>query len=327
MRAFSYLRAGSVDEARQAAASSGTMLLAGGTTLLDLAKCGVAEPQTMVDISHLAGLDAISLADQGVTIGALAKMSRVADDANIKAQFPAVSEALSLAASAQIRNMATIGGNLMQRTRCPYFRDPATFSACNKRAPGSGCSAIGGVTRNHAVLGTSEACIATNPGDLAVALVAFDAVVHLGSRQLAVDDFFLLPGTTPEREHAIEPGEMITAITIPASAAARRSTYLKVRDRQSYEFAAASATVGLELEADGRTIRDIRVALGGVATKPWRAHAVEAALKGQVLDADAVKRASLLAVEGAVDHGANHYKIVLAPRVVERAILKMGELA
>jgi xanthine dehydrogenase YagS FAD-binding subunit len=327
MKEFSYLRAGSIDEARKAAASSATMLLAGGTTLLDLAKCGVAEPETVVDISHLAGFDAITLTDQGVTIGALAKMSRVADDANIKAQFPAVSEALSLAASAQIRNMATIGGNLMQRTRCPYFRDPATFPACNKRAPGSGCSAIGGVTRNHAVLGTSEACFATNPGDLAVALVAFDAVVHLGSRQVAIDDFFILPGTTPEREHAIEPGEMITAITIPASAAARRSTYLKVRDRQSYEFAAASAAVGLELEADGRTIRDIRVALGGVATKPWRARAVEEALKGQVLDAAAVKRASLLSVEGAVDHGANHYKIALAPRVVERAILMMGALA
>ncbi|MQB45719.1 xanthine dehydrogenase family protein subunit M [Rhizobium sp. ICMP 5592] len=326
MKEFSYLRAGSIDEARQATASSAAALLAGGTTLLDLAKCGVTAPGTVVDITHLSGLDAIAFDDQGVTIGALAKMSRVADDANIRAQFPAVSEALSLAASAQIRNMATIGGNLMQRTRCPYFRDPATFAACNKRAPGSGCSAIGGVTRNHAVLGTSEACIATNPGDLAVALVAFDAVVHLGSRQVAIDDFFLLPGTTPEREHAISPGEMITAVTIPASAAARRSTYLKVRDRQSYEFAAASAAVGLELEADGRTIRDIRVALGGVATKPWRARAVEAALRGKALDADAVRRASLLAVEGAVAHGANHYKIELAPRVVERAILTMGEL-
>ncbi|MFT4183848.1 MAG: xanthine dehydrogenase family protein subunit M [Rhizobium sp.] len=327
MKEFSYLRAGSIDDARQAAASSATALLAGGTTLLDLAKCGVSEPETVVDISHLSGLDAIAFTDQGVTIGALAKMSRVADDANIKAQFPAVSQALSLAASAQIRNMATIGGNLMQRTRCPYFRDPATFAACNKRVPGSGCSAIGGVTRNHAVLGTSEACIATNPGDLAVALVAFDAVVHLGERSIAVDDFFLLPGTTPEREHAISPGEMITAVTIPASAAARRSIYLKVRDRQSYEFAAASAAVGLELEADGRTIRDIRVALGGVATKPWRARAVEAALKGKVLEPAAVKRASLLAVQGAVYHGGNHYKIALAPRVVERAILTMGELA
>ncbi|WP_047453423.1 xanthine dehydrogenase family protein subunit M [Rhizobium rhizogenes] len=327
MKEFSYLRAGSIDEARQASASSAAALLAGGTTLLDLAKCGIAEPGTVVDITHLSGLDTIAFSDHGVTIGALAKMSRVADDANIKAQFPAISEALSLAASAQIRNMATIGGNLMQRTRCPYFRDPATFSACNKRAPGSGCSAIGGVTRNHAVLGTSEACIATNPGDLAVALVAFDAIVHLGDRQVAIDDFFLLPGTTPEREHAITPGEMITAIAIPVSAVARRSTYLKVRDRQSYEFAAASAAVGLDLEADGRTIRDIRVALGGIATKPWRARAVEDALKGQVLDPATVKRVSQLAVEGAVDHGANRYKIELAPRVVERAILTMGEIA
>lgn len=327
MRDFSYLRAGSVDAARQASALPGAMLLAGGTTLIDLAKCGVAEPDTLVDISHLKGLDAITVDDSGATIGALAKMSGIADHADIKSRFPAVSEALWQAASAQIRNMATIGGNLMQRTRCPYFRDPANFPACNKRAPGSGCSAIGGVTRGHAVLGTSEACIATYPGDLAVALVAFDAMVHLGDRQVAIDDFFLLPGATPEREHAIEPGEVITAISIPGSAAARRSTYLKVRDRQSYEFAAASAAAGIEFEADGRTIRDLRVALGGVATRPWRARAVEAALKGKVLEADAVRRASLLAVEGAVDHGANHYKIELAPRVVARAILKLGETA
>lgn len=327
MRDFSYLRADSVEAARQAAALPGAMLLAGGTTLIDLAKCGVAEPETVVDITHLKGLDAIEVDAGGATIGALARMSHVADHAEIKRRFPAVSEALWQAASAQLRNMATIGGNLMQRTRCPYFRDPANFSACNKREPGSGCSAIGGVMRGHAVLGTSESCIAMYPGDLATALVAFDATVHLGERQLAVEDFFLLPGTTPEREHDIRPGEMITAIEIPGSAAARRSTYLKVRDRQSYEFAAASAAVGLELEADGRTIRDLRVAVGGVATKPWRARAVEEALKGKVLDADTVRQASLLAMEGAVDHGANHYKIELAPRVVARAILKLGETA
>jgi len=327
MRDFSYLRAGSIDAAREAAALPGAMLLAGGTTLIDLAKCGVAEPQSLVDITHLEGFDAITVDERGATIGALAKMSHIADHADIKSRFPAVSEALWQAASPQIRNMATIGGNLMQRTRCPYFRDPDNFPACNKRSPGSGCSALGGVTRGHAVLGTSEACIATYPGDLAVALVAFDAMVHLGDRQLAVDDFFLLPGATPDKEHAIEPGEVITAISIPGSAAARRSTYLKVRDRQSYEFAAASAAVGVEFEADGRTIRDLRVALGGVATKPWRAHAVEAALKGKVLQPDAVRAASLLAMEGAVDHGANHYKIELAPRVVARAIIKMGETA
>ncbi|RVB73200.1 MULTISPECIES: xanthine dehydrogenase family protein subunit M [unclassified Mesorhizobium] len=327
MRDFSYLRANSVDAARQAAALPGAMLLAGGTTLIDLAKCGVTEPETVVDITHLKGLDVITVDDRGVTIGALARMSSVADHAEIKSRFPAVSEALWQAASAQLRNMATIGGNLMQRTRCPYFRDPANFPACNKRTPGSGCSAIGGVTRGHAVLGTSEACIATYPGDLATALVAFDATVHLGDRQIAADDFFLLPGATPDREHAIEPGEVITAISIPASAAAGRSTYLKVRDRQSYEFAAASAAVGVEFEADGRTIRDLRVALGGVATKPWRARAVEEALKGKLLEADIVKQASLLAIEGAVDHGANHYKIELAPRIVARAILKVGETA
>lgn len=327
MRDFSYLRASSIDAAREAAALPGAMVLAGGTTLIDLAKCGVAEPQTIVDITHLKGFDAITVDERGATIGALAKMSHIADHADIKSRFPAVSEALWQAASPQIRNMATIGGNLMQRTRCPYFRDPENFPACNKRTPGSGCSALGGVTRGHAVLGTSDACIAMYPGDLAVALVAFDALVHLGDRQLAIDDFFLLPGTTPEREHAIEPGEVITAISIPGSAAARRSTYLKVRDRQSYEFAAASAAVGVEFEADGRTIRDLRVALGGVATKPWRAHAVEAALKGKVLEPDTVRAASLLAMEGAVDHGANHYKIELAPRVVARAIIKMGETA
>lgn len=327
MRDFSYLRAGSVDAAREAAALPGAMLLAGGTTLVDLAKCGVAEPETVVDITHLTGLDTIVIDGRGAMVGALARMSTVADHAGIRSGFPAVSEALWQAASAQLRNMATIGGNLMQRTRCPYFRDPSNFPACNKRSPGSGCSAIGGVTRGHAVLGTSEACIATYPGDLAVALVAFDAIVHLGDRQIAVDNFFLLPGSTPDNEHAIEPGEVITAIGIPASAAARRSTYLKVRDRQSYEFAAASAAVGVEFEADGRTIRDLRVALGGVATKPWRARAVEEALKGKVLEPEVVRQASLLAVEGAVDHGANHYKIQLAPRVVARAILKMGETA
>jgi xanthine dehydrogenase YagS FAD-binding subunit len=281
MKDFSYSRAASLDEARQLAARSGTMLLAGGTTLIDLAKCGVAAPEQVVDITHLKGLDAIKVDRDGAYLGGLAKMSHVADDARIRANFPAVSEALWQAASAQLRNMATIGGNLMQRTRCAYFRDPLSFPACNKRKPGSGCDALGGVTRNHAVLGTSSYCIATNPGDLAVALAAFDAQIHVSERRIAVDDFFLLPGATPHREHALEPGEIITAVAIPASAAAKRSTYLKVRDRQSYEFAAASAAVGLELEADGKTIRDIRVALGGVATKPWRAREVEASLKGK----------------------------------------------
>jgi len=327
MRNFDYARAASLDEARHLAGQPGAMLLAGGTTLLDLAKCGVAKPEQLIDITHLEGLDAIKVGPDGAHIGALAKMSHVADDAAIRRDYPAVSEALWQAASAQLRNMATIGGNLMQRTRCAYFRDPATFPACNKRSPGSGCAAIGGITRNHAVLGASSYCIATNPGDLAVALTAFDAVIHMGERQMAVCEFFLLPGATPHREHALEPDEIITAITIPASAAARRSTYLKVRDRQSYEFAAASAAVGIEFEADGKTIRDLRVALGGVATKPWRAREVELALRGQALEVEAVKRASLLAVESAVAQGANHYKMELAPRVITRAILEVGGIA
>ncbi|WP_430250975.1 FAD binding domain-containing protein [Neorhizobium sp. DAR64860/K0K1] len=320
MRDFSYLRAATLDEARQAVLQAGASILAGGTTLIDLAKCGVADPETVVDISHLEGLSGIEVTPQSVTIGALSRMSDVADHAGIQAELPAVSESLLLAASAQLRNMATIGGNVMQRTRCPYFRDPGAFPACNKRNPGSGCSALGGITRNHAVLGTSEHCLASNPGDLAVALVAFDTVVDLGSRTVPFDEFFLLPGDTPDRETVLQPGEMIVGLSIPKSAAAKNSTYLKVRDRQSYEFAAASAAVGLELEDDGRTVRDIRVALGGVATKPWRARAVEQALIGKVLDDATIKAASLLAMEGAVAQVDNQYKIDLAPRVVARAI-------
>ncbi|MDP9811949.1 xanthine dehydrogenase YagS FAD-binding subunit [Rhizobium tibeticum] len=327
MRDFSYIRAGSLDDARQRAMQSGAMLLAGGTTLLDLAKCGVAEPDSVIDISHVPGLAEISANADGVTIGALAKMEDVAGSPGIRADYPVISQSLLLAASPQLRNMATIGGNLLQRTRCPYFRDPATFSACNKRAPGSGCSAIAGVTRNHAVLGTSHACIASYPGDLAVALVALEATIDLGGRKVTAEDFFVLPGDTPERETTLERGEMVVAVLVPASPLARNSTYLKVRDRQSYEFAAASAAVGLELEADGRTIRDIRVALGGVATKPWRERSVEKALIGKAIDAGTVEKASRLAMEGAVAHGGNRYKIELAPRVVARAILTMGGLA
>jgi xanthine dehydrogenase YagS FAD-binding subunit len=326
MNNFAYLRAGSADQAHDLAATPGAMLLAGGTTLLDLAKCGVYEPGTLVDIARLQGLDDIRVDAEGASLGALATMSRVADHAGIRAAFPAIAESLALAASAQIRNMATLGGNLLQRTRCAYFRDPASFPACNKRTPGSGCAALGGITRNHAVLGTSPACIATYPGDFAVALVAFDAVIQAGARRIPADSFFLLPGDTPHREHALQPGEMITAIAIPTSPAARRSTYLKVRDRASYEFAAASAAVGLELAPDG-TIRDLRVALGGVATRPWRASAVEEALRGKRLDREGVERASRLAMADAVDHGANRYKIDLAPRVIARAILQLGERA
>lgn len=321
---FSYTRARTAEEARTAIGENGTRLLAGGTTLLDLAKCGVERPDTVIDISHLDGLSDIVVDGSGASIGALAKMSAVADHAEIRSAFPAVAQSLSLAASQQLRNMATIGGNLLQRTRCPYFRDPATFPDCNKRNPGSGCAAIGGVTRNQAILGTSDHCIATYHGDLAVALAAFDAVVRTDRRDVPVDAFFLTPDDRPEQETVLDKGEMITGITIPATIAAQQSIYLKVRDRQSYEFAAASAAVGLELEADGVTIRDLRVALGGIATKPWRARTVEAALIGKPLQPEIVAEASQLAVEGAVSHGGNHYKIGLAPRVVARAILTVA---
>jgi xanthine dehydrogenase YagS FAD-binding subunit len=222
MRNFSYTRATSIEEAKAQAALPAHAVLAGGTTLIDLAKCGVTEPETVVDITRLTGLNAIRVDASGAYIGALAKMSHVADHAAIRVQFPAIAESLALAASPQIRNMATIGGNLMQRTRCAYFRNPAAFPACNKRNPGSGCAALGGVTRNHAVLGTSEACIATYPGDLAVALTALDADVHAGDRRIPIGEFFRLPGDTPACETVLEPGELITAVCIPATPAGRR---------------------------------------------------------------------------------------------------------
>lgn len=327
MKEFSYTRAETVDAARNAASLPSHALIAGGTTLVDLMKCGVETPGALVDILRLDGLDGIDMTDEGLHIGALARMSKVADHDAVKREFPAVAQSLSLAASAQLRNMATIGGNVMQRTRCAYFRDPAGYSACNKRNPGSGCAAIEGPARNHAVLGTSEHCIATYPGDFAVALVALGATVHLDSRRMTAEEFFLDPGDTPEKETALRPGEIITAVTIPSTPAARNSTYLKVRDRQSYEFAAASAAVGLELAGDGKTIGEIAIALGGVATKPWRARAVEDALRGRPLDERHVVEASRLAVEGAVAHGGNAHKIQLAPRVVARAILTLGGLA
>ena len=324
---FDYARADTLAEATARAGANGAMLLAGGTTVLDLAKSDVVRPELLVDIGRLPGMRDIAEQDGAIVIGALATMSRVAADLIVRARAPAVAQSLLLAASAQLRNMATVGGNLLQRTRCAYFRDPAAYLDCNKRHPGSGCAAQGAVLRDHAVLGGSESCIALYPGDLAVALTALDATVRTTRREIGIGDLFLVPGDTPERETILEAGEIITALVIPNSAAVQRSVYVKVRDRQSYEFASASAAVGLALEADGRTIGDIRVALGGVATKPWRATAVEAALRGQKLDEAIIRRASLAAVDGSRASKANHYKIELAPRVVARAILTAGGLS
>jgi xanthine dehydrogenase YagS FAD-binding subunit len=255
-------------------------------------------------------------------------MGEVAAHRAVIEQFPVVSEALLNSASPQVRNQATIGGNLLQRTRCPYFRDVG-YAACNKRAPGSGCAAIGGETRWHAVLGTSESCIAAHASDLAVALVALDASVEVrspsGQRSVPLANFHRLPNDTPHIETVLEPGEVIAAITVPASAAAKRSHYLKVRDRASFEFAVVSAAVALDMD-NGR-IREARVALGGVGTKPWRVPKVEAALVGVGLDPSALRVAAALADQGAVPHGHNAFKIELMQRAIARAVQIAGARA
>jgi CO/xanthine dehydrogenase FAD-binding subunit len=330
MKTFDYTRASTLDDAIARSRAFDSRFLAGGTTLVDLMKCGVERPDRIVDISHLSGLNHIEVSEQHIHIGALAKMSQVAADPAVMALGPVLSESLWRAASPQIRNMATIGGNLMQRTRCTYFRDPLAYGACNKRNPGSGCAALAGINRNHAILGVSEACIASYPGDFAVALMAFDARVRIRGhvdRSVPLNTFFRLPADRPDLEHDLLPDEIIVGVDVPITAALKRSHYLKVRDRASYEFAAASAAVGLELEADGRTIRDVRVALGGVATKPWRATNVEQALAGQILDESNIRSASARAVDSARGHGHNDFKITLVPRVIARALLVVGGLA
>ena len=328
MRDFAYHRATTLEQAGPLAARVESAILAGGTTLLDLAKCDVVRPAEVVDITHLPGLADIRADAESLHLGALVRMAAAMRHVAVRAACPAVAQALALSASAQIRNMATLGGNLLQRTRCAYYRDPASFPACNRRTPGSGCAAAGGVTHHHALLGTSEACIATYPGDLAVALVAVGAVIEIGTRWMPAEDFFLLPGETPHREFALEPGEIVTALCIPASAASRRSAYLKLRDRASYEFASVSVAAGLELAADG-TIADVRLALGGVATIPWRLHAVEAALTGRHPAPATLREASLLAMQGATPRPDNRHKLDLAPRLVHRALeqLLQGDAA
>jgi xanthine dehydrogenase YagS FAD-binding subunit len=258
-------------------------------------------------------------------IGALARMSEVAADMEVRRRFPVIAESLLFAASGQLRNMASIGGNLMQRTRCAYFRE-LTFAPCNKRNPGSGCAAIDGENRLHAVLGGSESCIATHPSDLAVAIAALDGVLTLhgpsGERHVAAAGFHLLPGTTPQTEHDLKHGELITSVFIPDAPHAKRSAYLKIRDRSAYEFALASAAVGLEIS--GGSIRSARVALGGVATKPWRAKFAEAALVGQEATRDVFRAAAEAEMKSAVAHGQNEYKVELAKRTLVRAL---GDLA
>jgi len=330
MNPFSWQTAASVTEATANKKQPGTQLLAGGTTQLDLMKCDVFKPTRLIPVTQLTGMDNITFNNEIITLGAMVYMSELASHEACQRQAPAIYESLWQAASPQIRNMATLGGNLCQRTRCGYYRDPHTFSDCNKRNPGSGCAALKGVNRNHAILGGSESCVAVYPGDLAVALTAFDAVVILENaqgikRRVPIEQFYLLPGDSPEKEFDIGDDEMITAIEIPQTPALKNSTYLKVRDRSSYEFAAASAAVGLVVE--NGVMVDVRIALGGVATKPWRARTVEQALKGQRFDEALINQAAEQVAAEAQPLAHNAHKIKLAPRVIARALMAAGETA
>jgi xanthine dehydrogenase YagS FAD-binding subunit len=316
---FRYTLALRADDAVTAGADRAAAFLAGGTTLLDLMKLNVMSPGRLIDINRLP-LAKIEADRAGLKIGALARMSDVADDRAVRDGYPVIREALLESASPQLRNMASIGGNLLQRVRCPYFRDTAW--PCNKREPGSGCAALDGENRMHAVLGTSEKCIATHPSDLAVALYALDAVVRLqgkdGERSVPVRDFHLLPADTPHVEHAIKPGELIVSIEVPASPLAAKSHYLKVRDRASYEFALVSVAAALLVE--GGKVKDCRVALGGVGTKPWRSPEAEAALKGQPVGEKTYRAAADAALKGAKPREHNRFKVELAKRALVRAL-------
>jgi len=326
MRPFSYARAAGAGAAIAAVRErADAAFLAGGTTEVDLVRQNVLRPGLLVDINDLplAGIE--DLPGGGLRVGALARMSDVARSPGVRARFPVISQALLLGASAQLRNMASMGGNLCQRVRCSYFRD--TASPCNKRDPGSGCAALDGFNRGHAVLGTSDKCIATHPSDVAVALVALDAVVHTrgpaGERAIAVDDFFLLPGDTPEREHPLEHGELITAIEVPAAPVARRSVYLKFRDRESYEFALASVAAAVRIE-DG-AVTEVRLALGGVGTKPWRARRAEASLLGQPATEASFAEAARGELAAATPRPLNAFKVELAQRAIVRALTTLTD--
>jgi xanthine dehydrogenase YagS FAD-binding subunit len=321
MRPLSYSRVSTVEQAvAHATHHPATAFLAGGTTEVDLIRAGVAKPDHLVDINDLPLAGVQELPDGGLRIGALARMNDVARTPAVRERYPAISHALLLGASEQLRNMASMGGNLLQRTRCAYLRDG--ISPCNKRVPGSGCAALEGFNRGHAILGTSEHCIATHPSDVAVAFVALDAEVHTvgprGERSIPIDDFFLPPGATPGREHPLEHGELIVAVDVPPSPIARRSVYLKFRDRQSYEFALVSAAAALDVR-DG-LVADVRLALGGVGTKPWRARRAELALIGGPADATAVRLAMALELEDADVRRGNAFKVELATRAAVRAL-------
>jgi xanthine dehydrogenase YagS FAD-binding subunit len=319
---FAFSRVSTTAAALNAGAGNGRYI-AGGTTLVDLMRETVERPAHVVDINALPYKD-ITVTRQGLHVGSLVRMSELAAHPEVRVTYPVLSQALELGASAQLRNMASIGGNIMQRPRCPYFRD--VHSACNRRDPGSGCDARGGDNRMQAILGASTHCVATHPSDLAVALVALDAVVEVrgldGPRSIPVQDFFLRPGDTPQKEHSLRSGELITSLTVPAGAHTRRSGYLKVRDRQSYEFALASAAVALDIR--GGVVRAARVAVGGVATVPWRLPKVEEALVGRRPGRRTWTEAAALAAEGAVPLSENAFKVKLVERTVRRQLMTIG---
>jgi len=302
--------------------------LAGGTTLIDLMKLDVMRPEALVDINALQRQHGEIAADgSGLRLGALARMSDTADHPAVRRDYPVIAQSLELAASPQIRNMASLGGNVLQRTRCTYFRD-VTWAACNKRHPGSGCAALQGVNRKLAVLGTSDHCIANYPGDFAVALTALGATVDVegpaGRRVLPIEALHRLPGDTPHVETTLKPGELITGFQVPAGGWTRRSLFLKIRDRQSYEFALTSAAVALDL--DGGTVREARIALGGLAAKPWRSHEAEAALRGQRLDDKTAHQAAEAALAQARPIGEAAFKVELGRRTLVRALMQAQAL-
>ncbi|HEX6356725.1 xanthine dehydrogenase family protein subunit M [Actinophytocola sp.] len=320
---FSYTKV-SDTSAAVAAGQRGGRYVAGGTTLVDLMRETVERPEALVDIAALPLRDITTTANGGLRIGALVRMADAAADRTVRTTYPVVSEALELSASAQLRNMATIGGNIMQRTRCTYFRD--VTAACNKRQPGSGCAALEGFNRTHAILGGSDQCVATHPSDVAVAFAALEATVRLlgpnGERTVPFADFLLQPGATPDREHAIQRGELITAVEIPAQPRPLRSGYLKVRDRQSYEFALTSAAVALHLQ--GGVIRAAKVAAGGVGTVPWKLPAVERHLIGKRPSAALWTEAAERAADGASPLTHNRFKVELLKRTVARQLRVVG---
>lgn len=321
MNNFQYARATDVADAiRLLAADPGAKLIAGGTNLIDLMKENVERPSRLIDISRLPLRKVEETADGSLRIGALVPNSDLAYHPLIEQRYPLLASAILAGASAQLRNMASVGGNLMQRTRCAYFYDTAT--PCNKRRPSSGCSAMDGLNRNHAILGTSASCIATNPSDMSVALAALGALVHIagrsGERTIALTDFHRLPGDTPHVDTNLGTSEIITAIELPARGFAQNYSYLKIRDRMSYAFALVSVAAALELE--GNAISGARVALGGVAHKPWRSLEAEAALRGQAATPDHFSRAADLLLQGATTRSHNGFKVELARRAIVRTL-------